>query len=152
MNKKGAIGWLVVLIVVIVLVIGGYFGYKALFSKDSTSSEKSTEGDFGYGIWSCEVGGLLGGSHPIIGYGGGEITGIEIFDLPTVGEINLCCIEFENLDNEKYKVCLKKNDEGFTTHEIALDGDKKVYEIVPWQGLSCTYIYDDKGDWTRSCE
>jgi len=144
-----------IILIILVLIVGGYFGYKLLNKSKPINEgdlEENIAEDFGFGIWSCEIGGVLGGSHPVIGYGGGEIISVEIFDLPTVGEIDLCCIAFENLDEEEYKVCLRKDDEGFTTHEIALDGNKKVYEVVPWQGLSCTYIYDDKGDWGRSCE
>jgi len=141
-----------IILIILVLIVGGYFGYKALFNENSESLEENDAEDFGYGIWSCEEGGYIGGNFPGVGYGAGERIGIEEHYLASFGKIKLCCFNFQNIEEENYKLCLKANDQGFNTHQIAFKEDKKISEVVPWQGLSCTLLYDEKGDWTRSCE
>ena len=139
MDKKGAVGWIIVIIIV-ALIIASYFLF--FFNSDRVSCPVTPEGE---AVIRMPLSGIMAV---------GEQTGAENHELVTVGKISLCCAEVESYDGRGFKDCIRTKDEEFyeITWEIKNEDLIKVREVVPWQGLTCYYDFDSKGDWVRSCQ
>lgn len=139
MDKKGAIGWIIA-IVIVALVVASYFLF--FFNNGQVSCSITPEGE---AVIRMPLFGIMAL---------GEQTGAETHELITVGEISLCCAEVESSDGRGFKDCIRTRDEEFyeITWEIKNGNLIKVREVVPWQGLTCYYDFDSKGDWVRSCQ
>lgn len=145
MNKRGAATLFVIFIVGVVFA-GGYFGYKTLDKKEEREN-------FGLGLWNCSTSTFEIGPRPPLGYGRANVTGAEKHDLKHTEEMKLCCMDFVvDETEEKYKICAKRDSNGTATHKVVWQNEERLYEIVPWQNLSCLYDYRNQEDWIRTCE
>ncbi len=139
MNKKGVMGWIIA-IVIIALAVASYF--ILFFNNGGISCPITPEGE---AVIRMPLSGIIAV---------GKQTGAENHELITVGKISLCCAEVESSEGRGFKDCIRTEDEEFygITWEIKNRNLVKVREVVPWQGLTCYYDFDSKGDWVRSCQ
>jgi len=138
MNNKGAAGWIIA-IIIIALAVASYFLF---FSNgEKVNCPVTPEGE---SVIRMPLSGIMAA---------GKQTGAETHELITVGKISLCCAEVESSDGRGFKDCIRTKGEEFyeITWEIKNQNLIKVREVVPWQGLTCYYNFDEKGDWVRSC-
>lgn len=134
-----------ILLVIIILVVGVYFGYNYLNEKESPNSK----------LISCRVGDKWNQNHATYGLITGEIKGVEKISLYNEGKVDLCCSDVTNQAGQKFKEC-SKEENSLITHSVFWKNENgkllKIEETVPEGGAGCTYYFDSSGEFeSRYC-
>lgn len=145
--------WILSIILILVLIIGGYFLFKKVGSNDVSNL------DLKENAVDCKMGESRITPIPEGVTAGGQITGVEKYSFVNGESLNLCCSDASTLQGDlNYKSCsLAKNN--VITHEILWKkvGNNliKVKEVEPFNPQSesiCTYYFKSDGTIeSRSC-
>lgn len=143
MNKKGGIG--IVILVIVIIMSLGFAGYKYISIGGEVYCEKTPEDVM---IFRLPLSGTLAG---------GKQTGAESHTFVNGETISVCCADVVSgpTPEREFKDCIHYDKEGEQDYQVVWekkDGDHiKIKEYLPWQGYPCTYSFDELGDWTRYC-